>query len=519
MKKILKYIMAMTAGAFLAASCDLNIEPSNSSTGDKIADSPTGITDVLNGCYATFIEQAGDNAWYLRQFFQFGDFSSDDVVYGHETEDELDYIFRFSKRHAGLGNVTAFWAQSYKIIYGANVAIDLVSKAEESETNNYLKGEALFLKAFAMHSLVRLYALPYSEANKTTPGLIIRYDNLDAENKDRETLEATYGHIEKYLLEAEKLMEENDCDRSDDKSFASLGAVQALLSRVYLYMGRWDDCITYSTKVIDGDYALEDAEGIKDYYTRAYDSDETIWCIRFQTIDDKESGAIASMIYLGSGCWGEEGYSTPLLEAMGSKNPDLKKLDSRWSFVGYDEDGVHKEFHEKNGLKLYPCSKFSWQDGKITLSSPVMFRLSEMYFNRAEAIAHSGGSASDAVDDINEVRRNRLDEAALPEGRTIDDYLIKEADGELIDLILNEKRIEFAFEAHRFFDLVRNGRDIVRNYWGYHVDSFVTGQDITTPPGEAAAGVTIEAGNSKLVMPVPTQERSNNTLCSQNAGY
>ena len=52
MKKIFKYFLVMVAGAGLMTSCDLNIVPEDSLTGAQMAQSPTGIVDILNGCYA-----------------------------------------------------------------------------------------------------------------------------------------------------------------------------------------------------------------------------------------------------------------------------------------------------------------------------------------------------------------------------------------------------------------------------------------------------------------------------------
>ena len=43
---------------------------------------------------------------------------------------------------------------------------------------------------------------------------------------------------------------------------------------------------------------------------------------------------------------------------------------------------------------MFYISKFSGQDGSPTLSSPVMFRLAEIYLNRAEAYAKKGDVAS-----------------------------------------------------------------------------------------------------------------------------
>ena len=472
MKKIIKYFFIMVASAGLMTSCDLDIAPEDSLTGDQMTQSPTGILDILNGCYAVmkdYPENSSSNNWYGRQYYQMSDFSSDDVVYGHATTDELNMIFKFEERHAGLSNVASFWSQSYKIIYSANVALDVISKdTNPTDETNSLHGEALFLKAYVMHSLVRFYAKPYKEATAANePGLIIREDGSDAQPKGRASLKETYDYIVDCLLEAEKLIE-------------------------------------YSTKVIgDSNYEIAGPSEFADYFKSTWTSKETIWCLKMLTQDDKGSGSVASMIMKADGCWGEEGYSEPLLEDMG-RGTSLETDDIRWTFVC--------DVNTKNGLDLIPCSKLSWQDGKPTLFSPPFLRVTEMYLNRAEAYAHKGDKTN-ALKDVNEVRKHRMT-------ANVDSHLYTEADIEtdIVDLVLKEARVEFAFEAHRFFDLMRNGKDIVRNFWGYHTN-YTAGQSTSGKPGMNAVGVYTKNDDTRLVYPIPSKEIDNNNLCEQNPGY
>ena len=292
MKKILKYFLITVAGAGLMISCDLDIAPEDSLTGAQMTQSPTGTVDILNGCYAVMKdhpENSSSNNWYGRQFYQMSDFSSDDVVYGHATTDELNMIFKFEERHPGLSNVASFWSQSYKIIYSANVALDVISEdANPTDETKSLHGEALFLKAYVMHSLVRLYAKPYKEATAADElGLVIRENGSDAAPKGRASLKDTYEYVVDCLLEAEKLMDV-DVERSQSRCFASVGAVRALLSRVYLYMGNWDKCIEYSGKVInDPNYQIASATEFADYFKSTWTSKETIWCLKMLPQDDK----------------------------------------------------------------------------------------------------------------------------------------------------------------------------------------------------------------------------------------
>jgi starch-binding outer membrane protein, SusD/RagB family len=510
MKKILKYI-GFPLFAFLLTGCELNVTPEDALTSEQITTTSDGLSSLVNGLYAIFKETADYGSHcYIRQFYQMSDFASDDIACAYKTEDDLINSFRFRDRTAEKSNINYFWEMSYKIVYGANVAISMAEIKGDDAFTNQLKGESYFLRAYATHNLARFFAKPYNTANKQAPGVILRYDKTDNMPKARATLEQTYNYITSSLKMAESLMEDEmpQGRTNDNHRFASKETVRALLSRVYLYKGELDSCIAYSDLVINsGMFTLETAENYPAYFSSAKSGSESIWLIPFNKVDDQLEGAVASMIYNGNNCWGEEGATPSLMNDMGF-GTDMQNIDMRWKYILTDSPV------EKNGLLMYYISKFSGQEGSPTLSSPVFLRLAEVYLNRAEAYAKKGDIAS-AVADLNIIRENRL---IPPEGETIDNYLYNEADiasDAITDIVLKERRIELAFEGHRIFDLLRNGKDIVRNYWGFHLDSY-NGVPSSSEPGLDAGGVVFHAGDPEVIYPVPSSEISTNKLCVPN---
>ncbi len=512
MKKALLYIMCLT-GFFYLAGCDLDVIPSDALTGDQIQNTSDGLISLVNGCYAQFKDYPDPNTsnnWYLRQYYHLSDFAGDDIVCGYKTEDDLINSFRYKDRASIKSNINSFWEVSYKIIYGANVAIKMADEKGDDEMTNQLKGECYFLRAFSTHNLVRLFAKPYSQANLSAPGVILRESSLDGAPKERSTISETYDYIVSSLKTAAGLMSEVTPDERNTKGFATRYSVWALLSRVYLYMGDYQNCLAYADSVINsGYYSLESAESFPDYFAQAKSSGETIWCIPFVLSDNKNEASVASMIYNGEACWGEEGASPALLSEMGF-GTDLMEVDQRWSYIETANPGP------LNGITIYYIRKFSGQDGFPTLSSPVMLRLAEVYLNRAEAYANTG-LPEEALADLNEIRTNRM---VVPDGGDLNDYLYDAArdnitENTIQDVVLKERRIELAFEGHRIFDLMRNGKDLVRNYWGYHLDSY-NGIPVSSEPGLDAGGVVIYAGDPSMIYPIPSSELSTNKLCVPN---
>ena len=112
-----------------------------------------------------------------------------------------------------------------------------------------------------------------------------------------------------------------------------------------------------------------------------------------------------------------------------------------------------------------------------------MIRISEMYLNRAEALALSG-KEEDALVDVNRIRtRAGLDPKTGLTGKA------------LIDEIAAQRRIEFAFEGHRFFDLKRRGLDIVK------------------------LPINLAYTDFRILAPIPLREIQVNSALKQNVGY
>lgn len=118
------------------------------------------------------------------------------------------------------------------------------------------------------------------------------------------------------------------------------------------------------------------------------------------------------------------------------------------------------------GGNVYPLNymkKFSCQEGQLTnLSSPAFIRWGELILDRAEAYAHLGEDQK-ALDDVNVIRKRAglSDEAMF----TLANYKERGYDT-VLDVVLDERRLELCFEGFRVFDLQRNKKDIDRRYAG-----------------------------------------------------
>lgn len=502
-----KYLSILFLFLLIAGSgCkDLSVSPSDAITTETLINTTTGLNSALNGAYAlfkdhiTFNGTVDQNNMYLRQFYHLSDFASDDIVCGQVTTDPLFYSF--SLDHSPTqGNTRYFWYVSYKMITGVNTVIDAVEKSDvQDATKQQLLGECYFLRAFCHFNLVRLFGKPYS-VDPTSPGIILRTNLSDPSKKARSTVAEVYASVIADAEKAASLM-----TQSRGVQYASKEAAWALLSRVNLYKEDNQKAIDYANLVINsGKFSISTAATYPTLFANAQSSPETIFCVAFTQADDYgKFGSIASMIYSdGNSGWGEE-YASSSLRSLMAKHTE----DVRWSYIVPSKDGSGN-VQKKNGIEIYYISKFSFQGGLPNLSSPIMFRLSEMYLNKAEAEAKMGNTAA-ALNDVDMIRKNRGLQASLYNGALPAGYTA-------LDAVLEEKRIEMAFEGHRTYDVYRNKRALNKAYWGYHLAGLKeTDVDLTKTPS-GYPNLSVSYTNPRIIYFLPIDEVLSNPLATQN---
>jgi len=427
------------------------------------------------------------------------DFASDDVVCAQVTTDP--FFLSFSLAHSPTQqNAAYFWYISYKIISDANTVIEQGEKVKSPTTaQQQLIGECYFLRAFTHFNLVRLFAQPYT-INPNAPGIILRTSTTDNPQKARASVKDVYAQVTADALKGASLM-----TQQRGVQYASKEAAWALLSRVALYQEDNQNAVNYANMVINsGRFTESSASAYPSLFANATTNSETIFCIAFTALDDYgKAGSIASMYYSdGNSGWGEE-YASQPLRNLYAQNPS----DVRASYIVPLKDSTGA-IQYKNGIPIYYVTKFSFQGGSPTLSSPVMFRLSEMYLNRAEAEAKLGSTTA-ALADVDVIRKNRGLEASLYNGTV-------PANLTVLGAVLQERRLELAFEGQRTFDVYRNKLNMNRTYWGYHLPGLKeTDIDLSTDPANYQ-NMIIPYTSTKIIYYIPEAEVLSNPLATQN---
>ena len=272
------------------------------------------------------------------------------------------------------------------------------------------------------------------------------------------------------------------------KTRATKAAAAAFLARVHLYKGDYANAKLISLNVINGQYgtfALNTSPGGA-FGPSNYQTAESIWSIPNSTTDNPNTNNALPQHYFPSGR-GDLAISTNFRDV--ATNPYFAIDDRRRNLIipGTTATTALNFFTNK-----YPdvATRSDW--------APIL-RYAEVLLTYAEASAQvATGIDADAVTRLNLVRdRARVSSVQY----TTASFATKT---DLVNAILGERRIELAFEGHRFWDIMRVKGAVSNKF---------DGDGVTALPVQAF-------GANKSILPIPQAEvdKSAGKLV-QNPGY
>ncbi|RAV98173.1 RagB/SusD family nutrient uptake outer membrane protein [Pseudochryseolinea flava] len=388
-------------------SCDvLDVSPQNDILADDAFKTKAGIEKGILGAYTSF----QNLSYYGRSYLIFSDLSADNLDH---PDDATALEYTQIDNNAILpenGSVDGIWSSAYA---GINIANNVIARVPgmadmTPEEKNIALGELYFIRALNHFNLINYFG---DAPIKVEPTI-----GTNGVNVPREPVSKVYEQIIADLQFAETHLNETNI-----KVRASKFAATALLARVYLYQGNYALAKAKATEVIDADYELIDYAAVF-----SDESAESIFEIDFTELNRNR---IAE-------------YNFPkTLNGRREVAPSSSIIDA------YEEDDIRRDATiAYAGALPYPIK---YDDLSKGADNVIILRLAEMYLIRAEAEANLEGDIDAIQADINIIRTR----AGL-ENTDADNY------DHLLLAIEQERRVEFAFEGHRWFDLVRTDRAI-----------------------------------------------------------
>ncbi|WMI65726.1 RagB/SusD family nutrient uptake outer membrane protein [Aestuariibaculum sp. YM273] len=518
MKKIFYTILFSIPMVF--TSCDLDRSPFTEISADDLFQDPGAAQSATLGNYLFLKGDKGYDGW-IDDLHRMSEYSGDNVMISGGTTDDLYFFYNY-QRNPNNYRAERFWSNSYKAVVGANRVIESLTKGN-SDAEDQVIGENYYIRALVYFQMGNIFGRPYNQgtSNLSVPLKITSDIN---ELPDRNTVGEVYDQVISDLLKAEALMNENK-----GASFASKGAAQALLSRVYLYMEDNAKAIEYADKVInEGPYSLLSPERFAVMNTLPpSDNEEAIFSVTLtKDIDipgNEDWWTIGSFYANIDGVgWGEMYASQPYLKLLNQSENDL-----RGSFIDpqylLDENGDripavywvedNTTYHFSHTTDNGSTITFEFEGNTYTLMSEEINGRTQYYFNgpsgrqdvtfdydmdkrngypkffilKASQQENDLHLWSPTVSRLAEMYLNKAealakqgaDQLALDNINILrarakaDEYTLTNLpEGKTVfDVVMDERQLELAFEGHRKFDVYRNGLTMDRRYPGTHLNN------------------------------------------------
>ena len=524
-------IMVSLVSSFSACKKLVDQEPISNEVVNNYYKNYKEVSVALSGCY-NGMQEPLINEW------QFTELRSDNarqrsVNSTTNVNMELNVLnlYTVNPQHQQIYN---YWLSMYKNIRNANYVLrSLGVKYQNNQLvfgtptadvtdaqRDELAGQALFIRAYHYFNLVRLYG-----------GVFIVTEPLEgsqARKINRATLTESYHLITKDLEAAAALASAKPYNQitSTDLGRANAWAAKALLAKVYLTLPtpRNADALTLLNDIItNSGYGLESS------FARVFAINnemnrEILFAVRYK----------AGLVGLGN----------PMANMFAPASSGDAVINGDGSGFNYPTTSINNAFvasttsftdarkavtintFANSTTPLYVNKFFS----KVVVAGDAendftVLRFSDVLLMKAEAQGFDGAAGS-SVGLINQVRA-RAGAGDFSTGTFTTAFYKYPATGtaaiasaaDFNAALLKERRLEFAFENQRLFDLIRFGEAVntMRSHYDAEYTAYYGRFRPVIPLPTLQANVTQE----KLLLPIPQREIDTNTEITipQNPGY
>lgn len=464
-RNIFKTIALSSLVVISACSDDfLDETPSDSVPVDVSITNENGVLNALYGAYDGMQQQTGFGNYIITIQALLGDNGFVSLTNSNRFTDFNDYTFTSVTN----GSVSSFWTRFYRIIGRANNILSYEGDiAEDSGVDGTVEqkfAEAKIIRAFSLFEAVNFFARPDGTTSQEL-GIMLPLVFEPSAQLARSTVDEVYAQIEKDLSEAITTLD----GYNPGKQRLGYDAAVTLMSRVKLYEKEYSDAITYADLAINSSYStLLPMSSVESYYT-AGDQAETIFEVEFTSTDNIGSND-ALFATWGLGGTYEQSFATQeFVDIIPSTDVRLALYPE---VTGYSDNPAPRD------MKKYPSVD----------TDVVYLRKTEAMLNKIEATYFSDESSAQTM--LNDWVSTYRDPS----------YSTSATGQDLLDEILQQRRIEFAFEGQRLFDLNRYELSVEK------------GANCTN-------NCSIPFSDYRRVLQIPDYEIRNNPNAVQNPGY
>jgi hypothetical protein len=483
MKKIsATYIMVVLLTGFMLTSCDkyLDIEPKQQINAETAINNAEDLQLVLISAYEGIKGTRGtsEGGELYGGSFNFASemiAGTNDVIWRGTFEEQRE----FYAKAITTGNlmVRDTWIRGYEVINIVNIVLSKLDVVEDADERARLEGEAKAIRGMLYFELARLWGLPYEPGQANTQlgvPLILTptIETSDVTYPERATVETVFDQAITDLSDAENLLD----GWGTNDGYISTYAASAILSRIYLQQGRYEEAAQKADRVIQsGLYELESVP-LAAFNNKSFVSEDVFAIRQNETSNygENNSGLATHYASLAGQGRGDIDITQHFLDRFDGN--DLRGGLMTNTIPGVTQiDNVTEMYYigiSDLGTGVIATAKY----GDSRRNFPVI-RLAEMYLTRAEGNFEAGTShGATPLEDINTIRSRALADPLSGVDR---------------DAIRTERYLELCWEGFRLHDLKR---------WKENIGEY-----------------PYDAGN--LILPVPEREIEANEHLIQNGYY
>lgn len=514
MKRI-HYIILI--GCFGLFSCKKVIDlypQSNLNTGTYYSNLEE-VKAALSGCY-NGMQRSLSNEW------QFTELRSDNAKQGapgstasaNRDYSDLD-MFIPSPSQQQIYN---YWLATYNNIRNINIVLQKLGVVYDESAGTFtfntisipitdvdrrqLAGEAMFIRAYHYFNLVRLFGGVFLVHEPISPSLALQMNRVTAAD--------IYKLIQADLVTGAASMNNLKFSQiaAANQGRATSWAAKGLLAKVYLTLGRKTEAVTLLQDVItNSGYSLQSVYANVFSISNEMNS-EILFAVRFKSGGIGLGGHFGNTFApIGSGSavinGDGDGLNYPTADLDTLTNGDLRKP----TLIGVYGTGTAAKWYVKKFLSPVTVADDGESDWPVLRYADILLMLAE-----------AQGYSQSSIDLINSVRVR----AGLPNYTltTLSSVALFE------QALSTERRIEFAFENQRWFDLVRFNTTMTtvtaeQSMKDHFADEYYAHYRLYLPPTPTLAELQGYVTREKLLLPIPQREIDNNTqlVIPQNPGY
>ena len=426
----------------------LDVSPQGQQQTEEFWKDEADATKAVNAMYANL------HVWNNVAFAPIAveSMGSDDAEKGSNATDAT-FMNNFDNFTASSteGQLADFWAGEYQTINFANQVLDNVPNItmDESLKTQYL-GEAKFIRAYAYFRLVRAFG--------DVPLRLHVPVDASEYNIPRTPKADVWAAVEQDLNDAASVLPQSY--GAADLGRVTKGAALALHAKVAMYQQKWQDVFDFTNQVISsGQYSLfPNYEQL--FRVQNENNSESIFelqCSLVQGNPDASSSQYSQVQGVRGSTGGGWGFNVPTQDLANAYESGDPRRDATIIFRGettpegdaIPATGDNPMYNQKSYV---PFSSYVTGYNEGCQQNIRVIRYADVLLMNAEA-ANELNNTSQALSSLNAVRARARggDNSILPDVTTTDQAALRTA-------IWHERRVEFAMEFDRYFDVIRQGR-------------------------------------------------------------